>query len=392
MFKKLRIAFIIVCLGICAGLGAHYLLDKETGILMERPLTINIPEGGVQTDDFGIRLFHAAMEKAHGGSCLVCPFLIRETLLTLKELANDSVRQDIEKLGIGDYLAEHASAPNMSIVLAADSGLFSSDEHNHEHIMRLPFRSDLPVAMSHFNEAMGLDGIGKHSVIIGSDFLTRDTKFIAGLYADYTPKMQSPFHASDSIVSEFENANGSLPKVCMMRLRANVRYAKDTNGDWEAVAILLKPDHQASGEPVAFMAILPTQRAAIMAAALTAEQIGTIRKALAEATPTDCCVELPQMRWSLPTRNLESLLRNMGLGRLFDITEKNWTFTERKLGLDAMAEKIGITLTHEQRINRQQTGVDNAATKISFNRPFIWLIGDLTTATPAYYIGLVQNL
>jgi len=381
-----------MCLGLCAGLGAHYLLDKESGILVERPVSIKIPEGGVQTDKFGIRLFQAAMETAPGDSCMVCPFLVSETLLTLKELANDSLRQDIEKLGIGDYLAEHAAAPNMSMALAADYGLFSSDEQNHEHILRLPFRSDLPMAMSLFNGALGLDGIGKHSVIIGSDFLTRDTKFIAGLYADYTPKMQPHFLASDSIVSEFENANGSLPKVCMMRLRANVRYAKDTSGDWEAVAILLKPDLPVEGDPVAFMAILPTRRAAIMAAALTAEQLGTIRKALAEATPSDCCVELPQMRWSLPTHNLESLLRNMGLGRLFDITENNWTFTERKLGLDAMAEKIGITLTHEQRINGQQTGVDNAATKISFNRPFIWLIGDLTTATPAYYIGLVQNL
>ena len=381
-----------MCLGLCAGLGAHYLLDKESGILVERPVSIKIPEGGVQTDKFGIRLFQAAMETAPGDSCMVCPFLVSETLLTLKELANDSLRQDIEKLSIGDYLAEHAAAPNMSMALAADYGLFSSDEQNHEHILRLPFRSDLPMAMSLFNGALGLDGIGKHSVIIGSDFLTRDTKFIAGLYADYTPKMQPHFLASDSIVSEFENANGSLPKVCMMRLRANVRYAKDTSGDWEAVAILLKPDLPVEGDPVAFMAILPTRRAAIMAAALTAEQLGTIRKALAEATPSDCCVELPQMRWSLPTHNLESLLRNMGLGRLFDITENNWTFTERKLGLDAMAEKIGITLTHEQRINGQQTGVDNAATTISFNRPFIWLIGDLTTATPAYYIGLVQNL
>ncbi|MBE6410866.1 MAG: hypothetical protein E7034_09775 [Akkermansiaceae bacterium] len=392
MFEKTRIAILIMCLGLCAGLGAHYLLDKESGILVERPVSIKIPEGGVQTDKFGIRLFQAAMETAPGDSCMVCPFLVSETLLTLKELANDSLRQDIEKLGIGDYLAEHAAAPNMSMALAADYGLFSSDEQNHEHILRLPFRSDLPMAMSLFNGALGLDGIGKHSVIIGSDFLTRDTKFIAGLYADYTPKMQPHFLASDSIVSEFENANGSLPKVCMMRLRANVRYAKDTSGDWEAVAILLKPDLPVEGDPVAFMAILPTRRAAIMAAALTAEQLGTIRKALAEATPSDCCVELPQMRWSLPTHNLESLLRNMGLGRLFDITENNWTFTERKLGLDAMAEKIGITLTHEQRINGQQTGVDNAATKISFNRPFIWLIGDLTTATPAYYIGLVQNL
>ncbi|MBQ3143419.1 MAG: hypothetical protein IJB89_02780 [Akkermansia sp.] len=392
MFEKTRIAILIMCLGLCAGLGAHYLLDKESGILVERPVSIKIPEGGVQTDKFGIRLFQAAMETAPGDSCMVCPFLVSETLLTLKELANDSLRQDIEKLSIGDYLAEHAAAPNMSMALAADYGLFSSDEQNHEHILRLPFRSDLPMAMSLFNGALGLDGIGKHSVIIGSDFLTRDTKFIAGLYADYTPKMQPHFLASDSIVSEFENANGSLPKVCMMRLRANVRYAKDTSGDWEAVAILLKPDLPVEGDPVAFMAILPTRRAAIMAAALTAEQLGTIRKALAEATPSDCCVELPQMRWSLPTHNLESLLRNMGLGRLFDITENNWTFTERKLGLDAMAEKIGITLTHEQRINGQQTGVDNAATTISFNRPFIWLIGDLTTATPAYYIGLVQNL
>lgn len=392
MVEKIRIAFIIASLGICAGLGAHYLLDKETGILTERPLTINIPECGVQTDEFGIRLFQAAMEKEPGNSCLVCPFLVRETLLLLKELASDSLRQDIDKLGIGDYLAAHTAAPNMSIALAADYGLFSADGQKPEHIMRLPFRSDLPAAMSLFNGALGMDAVGKHSVFYGSDFLTRDTKFIAGLYADYTPRMQSHFLASDSIVSEFENANGSLPKVCMMRMRANVRYAKDANGDWEAVAILLKPNHQEEGEPVAFMAILPTQRAEVMAAALTVEQMGTIRKALAEATPADCCVELPQMRWSPPTHNLESLLTRMGLGKLFDITEKNWTFTDRKLGLDTMPEKIGITLTHEHRTNGQQAGVDNAATKISFNRPFIWLIGDLTTATPAYYIGLVQNL
>lgn len=392
MFEKTRIAILIVCLGLCAGLGAHYLLDKESGILVERPVSIKIPEEGVKTDKFGIRLFQSAMEKEPGASCMVCPFLVSETLLTLKELATDSLRQDIEKLGIGDYLAAHTSAPNMSMAFAADYGLFSTDEQINEYIMGLPFRSDLPVAMSLFNGALSLDGIGKHSVIIGSDFLTRDTKFIAGLYVDYTPKMQPHFLADNSMVTEFENANGSLPKVCMMRLRGNVRHAKDTNGDWEAVAILLEPDHQTDGDPVAFIAILPTRRAEIMAAALTAEQLGTIRKALAEATPTDCCVELPQMRWSLPTRNLESLLRNMGLGKLFDTTEKNWTFTDRKLGLDAMPEKIGITLTHEQRTNGQQPGVDNAATKISFNRPFIWLIGDLTTATPAYYIGLVQNL
>ena len=129
-----------------------------------------------------------------------------------------------------------------------------------------------------------------------------------------------------------------------------------------------------------------------MAAALTAEQLGTIRKALAEATPTDCCVTLPQMRWSPPTRNLTPILRNIGLDRLFDINDKNWAFVERKLGLDAVTEKIGITMTPSRARDEQRPKVDNAATTVSFNRPFIWFIGDLTTASPAYYIGLVQNL
>ncbi|MBQ8517343.1 MAG: hypothetical protein IJ498_07170 [Akkermansia sp.] len=392
MLEKIRIAFIIVSLGICAGLGAHYLLDRESGILVERPLSVQIPEGGIQTDAFGLRLLQTTMEKEPGASCLVSPFLVSETMLALKELAKDPIRQDIDKLGIGDYLAAHTSAPDMNITLAADYGLTFTDAQNSELIMRLPFRTDLPMAMSLFNGSLGQGDIGPQSVIVGSDFLTRNTKFIAGLYADFTPRLQTPFLAGDSIVSEFENANGSLPKVCMMRLRANVRYAKDSNGDWEAVAILLKPDLQAEGEPTAFIAILPTGRAEKMAASLTSEQLGSIRKALAEATPSDCRVELPQMRWTLPTRNLESILRSLGLGKLFDLSESNWTFTDRKLGLDAMPEKIGITLTHEQKATEQQGGIENAASVICFNRPFIWLIGDLTTNTPAYYIGLVQNL
>lgn len=392
MVEKIRIAFIIACLGICAGLGAHYLLDKETGILTERPLTISIPEGGSQTDSFGIRLLQAAMEKEQGASWLVCPFLVREALLTLRELGEPPIQQDIDKLNISGNSIEHTVFPNMNVTPAADADLPYVTESRNDGIMRLPFRSDFPIAMSLFNGALGLTDDETSGVLVGSNFLSVNTKFVVGLHADFTPKFQSPFLASNSIISEFENANGALPKICMLRLRANVRYAKDANGDWEAVALLLRPNSHPAGEPTAFVAILPTLPAAKMAAELTAEKLGEIRNALAAATPTDCCVELPQMRWSPPTHNLESLLTRMGLGKLFDITEKNWTFTDRKLGLDTMPEKIGITITHEHRSNGQQAGVDNAATKISFNRPFIWLIGDLTTATPAYYIGLVQNL
>ena len=392
MFEKIRIAVIINCLGICAGLGVHFLLDKETGILVKRPLSISIPESGIQTDAFGIQLLQASMELDPGASCLVSPFLVSEALLVLRELAETPIQQQIDKLGISGGETEHTAYPNMNVTVAADAELPFSEENRNEGIMRLPFRSNFPIAMSLFNGALGSIEDETSGVVVGSNFLSRNTNFVVGLYADFNPKLQTPFLSCDSTVSDFENANGSLPKVRMMRLRANVRYAKDTNGDWEAVALLLSPHSPTAGEPTAFVAILPTQPAAKMAADLTAEQLGTIRKALAEATPIDCCIELPQMQWSPPTRDLIPILRNIGLDKLFDINEKNWVFVDRKLGLDAVPEKIGITMTHSRARDEQRPKVDNAATTISFNRPFIWFIGDLTTASPAYYIGLVQNL
>lgn len=392
MFEKIRIAVIIACLGICAGLGANYLLDKETGILVKRTLSISIPESGIQTDAFGIRLLQASMELNPGASDLVCPFLVSEALLVLRELAETPIQQHIDKLGISDDITEHTAYPNMNVTVAVDAELPFSDGNRNNVLMRLPFRSNFPIAMSLFNGALRLMEDETSGVVVGSNFLSRNTNFVVGLHADFTPKWETPFLSGNSTVADFENANGSLPKVRMMRLRANVRYVKDTNGDWEAVALLLKPHSPAAGEPTAFVAILPTQTAAKMAADLTAEQLGTIRKALAEATPTDCCVELPQMRCSPPTRNLIPILKNIGLDKLFDINEKNWAFVDRKLGLDAAPEKIGITLAPSHARDEQQLRLDNAATTISFNRPFIWFIGDLTTATPAYYIGLVQNL
>lgn len=392
MIGKIRIAVIIICLGICTGLGAHYLLNKESGILVEHPVTIKIPERGIETDTFGIRLLQTALEKEPQASCIVSPFLVSEALLALHELGESPIQQSIDKLGIKHVSPSHTSFPDISMVIGADYGLHFSGKQSDDNVMRLPFRANLPVAMSLFNGALCQNENGVNMGIIDSHFLTRDTRFIVGLHADYTPEMQHPFLEENATFSEFDNADGSLPNICMMRVRANIRHAKDVNGEWEAVALLLKPSHNPQGEPTAFVAILPGCQADKMVSELTAEQLGTIRKALAEAVPTDCCVELPQMRWAIPARNLESQLRRLGLEQLFDTNAQNWKFADQKLGLDAIPEQIRLTLTHEHRQDEHSASVNNAANNIRFNRPFIWFIGDLTTATPPYYMGIVQNL
>lgn len=394
MFEKIRIAIIIICLGLCAGLGAHFLTDKETGILIKQPLSISIPEEGIKTDAFGIRLLQAAMKQEPEASVLVAPALTGEALLLLREHASESIRQDIDKLGIVFPETEHTSVPPSNVIAAADYGLHYTEEYDHSSIVRLPFRVDRPTSMSLFN-GMLTDGIKEVAgTIISSKLLTHNIKFIIGTHSNLAAKFETPFLEHNCQPDEFENANGSLSSVNMMRLRTNVRYVRDDNGAWEAIALLLKPDHNhmRKGEPTAWIGILPASSATKMAEKLTVEQLHTIRKKLTEATPIDCCVSLPKLFWAPPARNLQPLMEAMDLGHLFEATAKNWKFTNENIKLDTLLEKIGVSFRPDSGNNEQQPHPENAAASIRFNRPFIWIIGDLTTETPPYFIGLVQNL
>lgn len=392
MFRKIRIVILVLCLGFLSGLGAHYLLNQETGMLVNRPLRINIPESGIKTDTFGISLLHAAMKRDPGASVLVAPALTGEALMLLKEHASESILRDIDKMGIIFPDTEHTSIPLSNVVTAADHGLSYDESYDSSSIMRLPFCANRPLAMTIFNGELGSEIRETAEPLIGSKLLAGNTKFLIGTIAHMEPKFETPFLTQNSLAAEFENANGSIPNVSMMRLRAHVRYVKDDMGDWEAVALLLKPDYDRHAEPTAWIGILPASSAEAMAKQLTAEQLTAIRQKLAQATPVDCCVCLPQLFWAPPARDLKPLMEDMGLNQLFDSSAPNWKFTKEKLGLDAFPEKISISLTPQQGNIKAQPRPENAAESISFNRPFIWLISDLTGATPPYFIGLVQNL
>lgn len=390
--SKIRLAFIIVLLSILGGFCYHFLMDEEDGLLQEKPLSIRIPEDGVKTDGFGIRLFHAAMEQQPGESVLVCPAAVSDALLELRELAELPVAEQIDQLRISAPDITHTAVPDSALLIGTDFGLNYTETAGQSGIMRLPFKANLPLAISLFNGTLGQQTGISDEIIISSELLQRNTRFIVGLCTRFSPSMEFPFLAGNSIVSEFENANGSLPQVSMMRVRANVRYAADPEGEWEAVALLLQPNQAPEGVPMAFIGILPKRPAAQMAESLTAEQLSAIRKALAEAAPRDCCVSLPQMNWDATSQDLSPLLQKMALNSLFDITAKNWKIADQKLGVDAVAGKISIRLTPRQGEIGQQAKPENAAHSITFNKPFIWMISDLTTDAPAYYIGLVQNL
>ena len=392
MLNKIQIVLIVICFGLCAGLGTHYLLNKEDGKLIATPLRFEMPEGGVKTDNFSLRLFQEAVKQAPNSSIVISPALVSESLLELETLAAEPLKQVIAKQQIytGNY--EHTTVPPLSIIPAADYGLNFQNTPQEDLLIRLPFHANFPMALELFNANLVHNSGLPNQIIAHGKKITKKSRFVIGLAGCFSVRLHTPFIAANTRTDGFENADGSVPNVSMLRTRGNFRYTRDTEGKWEAVALPIHPDSYGNNIPTVLIAILPSGAAEKSALELTPDKLSHIRQSLLEAAPSDCSVSLPQMVYSPPLRDIRPLMTNLGLGALFDTTAKNWRFADQKLGIDAMVEKLHVSILPQEKDAGQQPRPENAATVLEFKRPFIWLIGDLSTAAPFYFMGLVQNL
>lgn len=393
MLQKIKIAVVVACLGICTGLGAHYLLNKEDGKLIEKPLQFTMPEEGVKTDAFSLRLFQTAVEHSPQASVMVSPALLCKALQELAAIAETPIQQELAKLNLPSRSEKHTVTPLQSILLATDFNLnYHLDDTHKSSLMRLPFSTNLPMALELFNSTLVHTSDLPQEVFAKGKIINRHSRFVVGLASGFTPIFQVPFLSAHATTATFENANGSLPNITMLQARGSLRHIKDTEGKWEAIALPLQPNVSYEETPTVLIGILPTHNAEKMALSLTTDELSHIRQKLLEAPPTDCTVCLPQMVWSPPLHDMHALLSGMGMDKLFDTTAKNWRFADQELGISVMVEKLSLSILPQKGDAHQQAKPENAPTVISFDRPFIWLVGDLTTDTPPYFMGLLQNL
>ena len=392
MFKKIRIAIIVICLGISAGLGAHYLLNKEDGKLVTKNLRFEMPEGGVKTDAFSLRVFQESIKLAPDGSCIISPALVSEALLELESLAHEPLKQEIARQNLYTGIVSHTAVPPLTIVPAVDFSLKFQESSEQSSLMRLPFSSNFPLALELFNSTLVHSSDLPQQNLAHGKNITKRSRFVLGLACGYHIRLQTPFLTAYSVPDSFENDNGSIPTVNMLKTRGNFRYVRDAAGQWEAVALPLQPDDYGMDVPTVLIAIRPIGTADKWVQSLTVEELNRIRQSLLEAVPGDCSVSLPQMVYSPPLRKLDTLLSHLGLGKLFDNSAKNWNFADQNLGIDAMVERIHVSFLPIDGDADKYPKPGNAATVVEFNRPFIWMIGDLSTAAPFYFMGMVQNL
>lgn len=349
-----------------------------------------LPEGGVVSDTFSLQLFHAALEQqSRRGSVVVTPYALTAWLKQLGSISPAAQQQEGAPALCTEGNTFH-SAVGVETILAADDSLhFTGGD---APVLRLPFRRDYPLASAVLSSVIS-DRIGEY-MNAHLDWVSQETR-LAGAYSTV---MQAPwlrpFNSADCKTDDFNNADGGMPRVEMMRCRNAFRVAEAEDGSWRAVALFMAPQKGDSAEPLALTVILPQGNARDFAAKLTPEQLSAIRSALVQAPLADVSVAMPQLHIYPAATDVRPLLQQLGFTAPFDIRQADFSplFSD-KIAMNTVQQFISLHVAAADTQAPKDSGIDEESrTAFRADRPFLWVLGDLTTPAPPYAMGLVENL
>lgn len=346
---------------------------------------------GVVTDAFSLQLFHALLDTEGAENPAIAPLPLTDLLLHLREISAGSTRAELERL----QLSEGADAQNVVLPygcqVAVDRDLPAGPLRT-PLVTRLPLRESVPESLSLFNGMLCRASGDPDGQVVDSTILNQGTQMLAASAARLEPEWEHPFHPGDTLrEGDFFNADGGLPHTDLMRCRAPLRVAEAADGSWQAVAVMLRAERK--GTPVAFIGILPRGNAREFARALTPAALSEIRAALQAAAPQDTTLEMPRINLNIPTRNLTFLVQKLGVTAIFNQQTADFSpITPQKIKLDAVLDKERLRLAENGARGTYDSNVEYGEKHLRLNKPFVWLIADLSSPMPPLFIGLMENL
>ena len=358
--------------------------------------TPTIPAG---VDALAVDMFRRVVAQEEG-NVVFSPASAEAVLLMLREGAAGQTRKELDALPYGKQGVPSAMRVESANALFADDSL--TLKPGSTPVERVPFAGNPAKAVDRVNAWCSEKTHGKISSILSARELSENTRLIATNAVYLKEKWLRPFMPSSTSPQNFHLSNGSTVRVPMMHKKANLLYAK--GDDWQAVALFYRTDGRA-GEPGCFIGILPKGDARAFAATLTPQKFNAIRTALAQSGFDTTEVYLPRFEISPPAISLAAALQALGVKAAFspgaaDLSNLAQSPDGTPLYLSAVVQKCYVKADEQGTEAAAVTGMAVAIQSapiikepriIRFDRPFIWIIGDLSTAAPPYFMGLMEN-
>ena len=349
-------------------------------------------------DALAVDMFRHVVAQEKEGNVVFSPASAEAALLMLREGAAGQTRAELAALPYGKQGVQS------SVQVETANALFAAEDlklkpTGVKEIHRAPFERNRAQALRDVNTWCSRNTHGRISTLLQPQDIDANTRLIA-LNAVYLKGLWAEAFDKNATQKEpFIHPGGRTTMVQMMHKSAPFPLAEGK--DWQAVALPYRAT-SGRGEPCYFIAILPSGDARAFAATLTPQKLESIRSSLRRAGKTKIALALPRFKTEMPAFSLSTPLRALGVSAAFSSAADFSGFTDEPLRLSDVRQKCFVQV--------DETGTEAAAVTaaimminalprpeppphiIRFDKPFIWVIDDLSTDAPPYFMGLVETI
>lgn len=359
------------------------------------------PTPTTETDAFAVQVFNR-LAQTQQDNIVFSPASLEGVLHLLRQGAQGNTAQVMDALPMGKQGVASRIVPVEANALFIANDIQLKPGIKADEIVSISFKNSPAKAAKTINKWASQHTNKRIQQIVSPSDFSPQTRLVAAnaIYLNaewsmpFAPEMTSPR-------ARFTTASGKKVQLPMMEQTEEFRYAE--GADWQAVALYYRPEIGApKGENLCFIGILPKGDARQFAAQLSPQQFQEIRAALATASVQYVMVQLPKFNSDSGVVSLNTTLEACGLAELFTPEANFRGFTDAPLMLSQVLQRCYV--------NVNEVGTEAAAVTIAvveegccaedelptpkeiiFNRPFIWVIGDLNSAAPPFFMGLFEK-
>ncbi len=395
MIKKvLSFAFLMGL--VCCSQSADDSVVQPLGVADASPTAALKAEVSKGTDSFAVQVL-SMLAAGHEGNVVFSPASLEAVLRLLQQGARGATAAELAALPMGKAGIRTAMTPAEANALFVSEQLSLNPGVRADEVLKVPFATAPDKAAAIINRWADCKTQGLIPSIVSPRDISPTTALVAANAIYLKEKWLHPFPAASTRENaDFTLENGNTVHVSLMRSKAKYHYAEGEG--WRAVALPYNTEGR-QGEPGYFIGILPKGNARDFARQLTPQQYQDIRKALVSNTVQETIVFLPRFELNPGTYSLKPALQACGLKNIFSQHADLRGFCNSPIYLDDVLQRCYVETDEEGTkaaavtvaVTRQSISPGPRPKVIAFDRPFIWVIGDLNTPAAPYFMGITQH-
>lgn len=352
------------------------------------------PPTELRSDAFALDVFRTLVQE-NAGNVTFSPAGLESLLRVLQHGARGETAAELAALPMGDAGVPSCMQVTQAAALFADEQFKLKSAPEGTAVIPVPLAGATDEAAERINDWVQEKTRGMiPGVITPADLQQVPLRCLVAVNAlALEEKWLRPFDPEKTVLNApFFCENSRQATVPMMYREAAFRHAEGE--DWQAVALFYRTDGH-PGNPGCFLAVMPQGNARDFVSGLTPEKFSSIRRALATAEPREICIGLPRFELLTPVLKLTGALKSCGLRHLFSEAADLSGFADEPLAVESVLQRCYIK-TDEQGTSAAAATTAiikqrSLAPELTFNRPFIWAITDLSTSAAPYFLGLFEH-